>query len=125
MTASRPRCATGRGSPPRTPGPWRPHRPQRSAGVRLATTSRGSPQPGRGRPRTPPGGRLQGWTVELGGRPKHAGPPQPLTGGAMAQAVTDLAKRGTGDADRAVDVIDQPANVIQDEWEVRVELAFH
>ena len=43
----------------------------------------------------------------------------------MAQAVTDLAKRRTGDADRAVDVIDQPANVIQDEWEVRVELAFH
>src|SRR2546426_2321153 len=73
---------------------------------------------------TEPAARLQGLSAELGSRPKHMGPP-PLTGGAMAQAVADLAKRGTGDADRAVDVIDQPGNVIQDEWEVRVELAFH
>ena len=43
----------------------------------------------------------------------------------MAQTISNLTKSGTRDADAAVDVIDQAGDVVQDEGEVRIELAFH
>ena len=43
----------------------------------------------------------------------------------MAQAVGNLAKRGAGDRRGAVNIIHQPGDVIENEREVRIELAFH
>src|SRR5207249_2634025 len=57
MPVSRLGPAIDRGWLPRTPGPWRSHRPKRSAGARLEAASRGSPRPGRDRLHTAAGGR--------------------------------------------------------------------
>src|SRR5438132_13292900 len=43
----------------------------------------------------------------------------------MAQAVSNLAKRGAGDRRGTVNIIHQPGDVIENEREVRIELAFH
>ena len=45
--------------------------------------------------------------------------------GPLAEAVGNLAERRTGDRRGAIDVIDQPGNVIENQGEVRIELAFY
>src|SRR5437867_1469424 len=94
--------------------------PQGSPGVRLWKTIEAQQ---RGAVPPKPAARFQGLPAELGGCPKHIGAPQAVTRGAMAQG--NLAKSSTRDADGTIDVIDQPGDVVQDEREVRIELAFH
>jgi hypothetical protein len=43
----------------------------------------------------------------------------------MAQAVGNLAKRGAGDGGGTIDVIHQPGNIVENDREVRIELAFY
>ena len=95
---------------------------QGSPGVRLWKTIEAQL---RGAVPPKPAARFQGLPAELGGCPKHISAPQAVTCGAMARATGNLAKSGTRDADGTVDVIDQPGDVVQDEREVRIELAFH
>jgi hypothetical protein len=43
----------------------------------------------------------------------------------MAKAIGNLPKGRAGDRCSAIDVVDQSCHVIQNEGEVRIELAFH
>src|SRR5947209_12733808 len=64
-------------------------------------------------------------TAELGRDAKDVRAAYSLARGTMAQAVGNLAKRGAGDRRGAVNIIHQPRDVIENEREVRIELAFH
>src|SRR3989440_4358019 len=72
-----------------------------------------------------PAARPQHRTAELGGHAKDVGPPKSLVVRALAKTIGNLAEGGAGDRGGAIDVIDEPGHVVQNEGEVRVELAFH
>src|SRR5438132_722646 len=129
----------------RTPGPSPPSRPLRSAAGRHVTASRGNLRPVRDRPQRPaclglgevvevdlgsalapkPAARSKHRTAELGGRTKHVGPAESLVIWPLAQAIRNLAKGSAGDRRGAVDVIDETGHVVQNQGEVRIELAFY
>ncbi len=72
-----------------------------------------------------PAARSQHRTAELGRGTKHGGPLESLIIRTLAQAIRDLSKRRAGDCGGAIDVIDEPGHVVQNEGEVRIELAFY
>src|ERR1700736_6599539 len=64
-------------------------------------------------------------TDELGRGSKHVGPLDSFVVRAVAQAIGNLAKRRARDGGSAIDVIDETGHVVQNEGEVRIELAFY
>ena len=69
--------------------------------------------------------RPKGLPAQLGGGTKNVGPPNTACTLSVTQRIRDLPKSGTGDTGRAVDVIDEAGDIVENEWEVGIELALN
>ena len=96
-----------------------PERPARFGLREVVQVHLGGPLPPK------PAARSQHRTAELGGGTKHVGSPESSVARALAEAIGNLAKGCTGDRGGAIDVIDETGHVIQNQGEVRIELAFY